>query len=115
MLEIDMEFRKGILFVRLNGNLTKDTVPILRKEVTKIIQDYEILNVVFNLEMLKEIDREGMESLLKHYELANKIHGKTIVCGITDTDLKKRMKQGKVFQYLYETSDELTAFEQFTI
>jgi len=113
MLEIDMEFRKGILFVRLIGSLIKNTVPILDKEVTRIVRDYGIHNVVFNVSSLKEIDSDGIEALLKYYELATITQGKTFVCGVSDSKLKKKMRQGRIFQYLYEMSDELSVIHEF--
>lgn len=113
MLEIDMEFRKGILFVRLIGVLTKETVPVLNKEVTEIVKEYGIHNVVFNLRELKEIDTAGIQALLKYEQLSKKMSGETVICGVVEPDLRRQMKQQKVFQHLYETSDELTAFQTF--
>lgn len=113
MLEIDMEFRKGFLFVRFIGSLIEQTVPILEKEVTRIVKDYGIHNVVFNVSELKEIDASGMEALIKHYRLATATQGKTFVCGIESPTLKKKMKQGGVLQYLYEMSDELSVIHHF--
>lgn len=113
MLEIDMEFRKGILFVRFIGSLIEKTIPILEKEVTRIVKDYGIHNVVFNVSELKEIDASGMEALLKHYKLANEIRGKTFVCGIHSPSLKKKMQKSGVLQYLYEMSDELSVIHEF--
>ena len=49
MLEINMEFRKGILFVRFIGELTKNTVDIVRREVGDTLKEYGIANVVFNV------------------------------------------------------------------
>ena len=38
MLGIDMEFKKGILFVRLSGILNGDTASLLDKEMTSLIE-----------------------------------------------------------------------------
>ena len=39
MLSVGTEFRKGILFVRLKGELTKDTIDKLNKKVTNIVKE----------------------------------------------------------------------------
>lgn len=49
MLDINYEIRKGILFIRLGGVLNKNTVSKLQNEVTDMIKDNGIRNVVFNL------------------------------------------------------------------
>ena len=50
MLEIITEFRKGIFFVRLGGELTKNNYLLLRNEVSNLVKDNQIRNIVFNLE-----------------------------------------------------------------
>ncbi len=115
MLEIDMEFRKGILFVRLMGVLLKTTVPILNKEVINVVKKYGIHNVVFNIHDLKEIDKYGIEALLNSKKCTNNLYGDTIICGLVNSDVEKKMKNKKVLNYLYETSDELTALHYFNI
>ena len=44
-----IEYRKGILFIRLIGNLTKETCPLLEKEVNHIIKEYQIKNIVITV------------------------------------------------------------------
>ena len=78
MLEIDMEYRKGVLFIRLIGELIESTIPVLEQEVTHIMKDYGIGNIVFNVEGLEVIDMKGINALLKHYELAKDSHGKVM-------------------------------------
>ena len=52
MLDINMECRKGILFIRLGGELTKETVGKLNTEVTELVKEAGIRNIVFNVENL---------------------------------------------------------------
>ena len=111
MLETNLEFRKGILFVRLKGKLIKDTVGDLREEVTKKILKSGIRNVVFNVEELEEIDLKGINNLLYNYEICNKNNGKSLLCGIKDNKVKLKMEQSRLFKYINETESELSAFE----
>ena len=72
MLKIILEFRKGILFARLQGKLTKDTVSDFQEEVINLIQKNGIHTVVINVEELEELDLKGMNALLYCYESCKK-------------------------------------------
>ena len=72
MLNVGTEFRKGILFVRLKGDLNKDTVYKLNKKVTNVVKENGIRNIVFNFERLKSIDIKGINSIFYNYELCKK-------------------------------------------
>ena len=48
MLDINMEFKQGILLVRLKGLLNGDTVGILKKDLEMIIKDNGIKYVLIN-------------------------------------------------------------------
>lgn len=110
MLDINIEFRKGILFVRLNGELSKNTVAKLDEEVTMLIKDNGIRNLVFNIVDLKSIDMKGINALLYNYEMIKNNNGKGCVCGINNTLVGHRIKNSRLLKYMYETSDELGAF-----
>ena len=63
MLKINMEYRKGILFVRLKGSLTRYNYLKFNNYMHSIIKDKGINYLVFNLELVKLIDHEGRECL----------------------------------------------------
>lgn len=114
MLKIDMEFRKGILFIRLVGKLNKYTVNEINDNVIPVILKHGLKFIVVNLDKLYSIDSEGIEMLIKLNELVSRWNGKTTLCSINkymkddinNTDLKNKY---------FETSDELTAIEVFKI
>ena len=114
MLKIDMEFRKGILFIRLEGKLNKYTVNEINDNVIPVILKHGLKFIVVNLDKLYSIDSEGIEMLIKLNELVSRWNGKTTLCSINkymkddinNTDLKSKY---------FETSDELTAIEVFKI
>lgn len=110
MLDINMEFRKGVLFVRLCGELTKDTVSYLNKEVTERIRLNGIRNVVFNVEELDYIDLKGVHSLFYNYEICHKQKGKTLLCGLHDNLVSKRIKNSRLLSYMTPLESELNAF-----
>lgn len=109
MLNSILEFRKGILFVRLEGNLNKETVLNL-KEVIDLIKENDISNVVLNLEKLESIDMKGINTLLYIYELCKNKNGKSLLCGI-NSNVEKRIKQSHILKYIPETKSELKAFD----
>ena len=110
MLNVGTEFRKGILFVRLKGHLNKDTIDKLNKRVTKVVKENGIRNIVFNFSNLKSIDVNGINAIFYNYELCKKNEGRSLMCGNND-NIRKKLKKSRLINYVYETSNELTALK----
>lgn len=115
MLNIIMEFRKGILFVRLKGKLTKDTTKEFQEDVIYRIQNNGIHNVVINVEGLEDLDLKGMNALLYCYESCKKNKGTALLCGITKESIKQRINKGRLCNYMFQINNELEALEQVKI
>ena len=49
MLDINIEFSKGVLFVRLSGNISKENVSNIEDNIISILQKSGIKYLVFNL------------------------------------------------------------------
>ena len=98
MLDINFEFRKGVLFIRLIGKLDRNTVSKLKTEVTDMIKDNGIRNVVFNLSSLESIDMKGINSLLYNYELCRNNKGRTLICGIDNPLVKHRINNTRLLK-----------------
>ncbi|NLM63566.1 MAG: STAS domain-containing protein [Mollicutes bacterium] len=109
ILKIDTECHKGVLFVRLKGKLIKDTVDKLNEEVTMLIRDNGIKNVVFNINDLTVIDMKGINALLYNYELVRDNNGYSCICGIKNSLVRHRIKNSRLLKYMYESSDEIGA------
>lgn len=110
MLEINMEYRKGILFVRFIGTLNK----MVLKELSRVD---EVLNkgiscVVFNLEELIEIDERGIDYLWEEYQIVKGNGGVAFLCGIHHRNVKKRLKRSRLLTYMNEIQDELILLHQ---
>ena len=114
MLNITTEFRNGIVFVRLRGILDKNTIHKLNKKVTNVIRDNGIRNVVFNFTNLKFIDIKGINTIFYNYELCKNNNGKSYLCGNND-NIRNKLKKSRLINYMYETSDELTAMKLFNL
>ena len=111
MLDIDMEFKQGILIVRLKGILNGDTSHLLKEDLELTIKDNGIKYVLINLKKLDFIDKYGLEVIKNSYNEIVKNKGKLIICGIN-----------KLFDYntnitdnLYQINEELTAYEIINI
>lgn len=89
--------------------MTKNTVDKLQDEVTSLVKDNGIRNVVFNINELNTIDMKGINALLHNYELIKRNNGYGCVCGISNTLVKHRISNSRLLKYMYETSDEIGA------
>lgn len=63
MLDYDFIFKKGILFIRLKGDITKETSSLFIDEINPLILDNGIRNVVFNVSKLRNVDKYGIKVL----------------------------------------------------
>lgn len=106
MLTINMEIRKGILFIRLKGTLNKNTVKYLKEEVTNLLKDNGIRNILFNLEQLNSIDKYGIKELDNDLKICKNNRGISLLCGINQNIIKKIncLKE-------YEIKNELEALQ----
>ena len=68
MLQIDMEFARGMLFIRLFGILNKKTSKDLKKTLDKMIDEQGIRYFVMNLENLDYIDEDGIHLIMNNIE-----------------------------------------------
>ena len=112
MLDITKEFRKGILFVRLRGVLNKDTVSYLNKEVTKLVADMEIHNVLFNLREVTYIDIDGVNAILYNYNLCKENNGTSLLCGVNKSI--KNIINNKL-DFIFQIKDEMKAINMVEI
>lgn len=110
MLDINFEFRRGVLFIRLRGVLTKKTVKKLDSDVTTLIRDNGIRNVVFNVSELNRIDLRGISRLFYNYELCRKNRGVSLLCCVNNEDIHDKIESTRLFKYMIDLNDELSAF-----
>ena len=72
MLKTNMEFSKGILFIRLKGDLNKNTI--------KGIIDRDFKYIVLNIDNMYSIDSYSIEYINKLYKIINNTNGKMVIC-----------------------------------
>ena len=102
MLKVLMEFRKGVLFVRLYGALNSSTIDIFKKEV---IIASGIMYVVLNTYNLEEITKEGVKEIKALRKIMKKTDGDLFLFGGEVKELKS----------LVNLENELNVFERVVI
>lgn len=72
LLKTNMEFRKGILFIRVKGDLNKSTI--------RGVIDRDFKYIVLNIDDMYSIDTYSIKYLNKIYKLYEKNNNKFIIC-----------------------------------
>ena len=101
MLKINLEYRKGILFIRLKGELTRFTYQSLLNYLMPLINEKGIKYLVFNLDCIKLIDKAGKDALKIIISETKRNRGGGIICN-TKTKFDENIRVVK---------DELVAFK----
>ncbi len=109
MLKINMEFKKGILFVRPEGSLNKKNIEKFNNDVIPVVLKHGLKYVVVNLDKVNTIDVEGIESLMELNEIVSGLNGKTTLCSLTNNEVATSLRESSCNNCFYETSNELTA------
>jgi len=112
MIQIDMEFVRGMLFVRLEGILSKRTSRKLNEVMDKMINEQGIRYFVINLENLVSIDEAGIKIIMDHYFDTIMHDGKLVVCGY-DQILRRKVSNevDLAFQNIESSNNELGAYK----
>lgn len=110
MLKIMMEYRKGILFIRLKGELDKKTIEKYNKQVITKINKSGIYNIVINIEYLKQIDLKGINTLFYNYECCSKNNGKIFMCGLSNNIVSSKIRKNRLLNYFTLINNEISAF-----
>lgn len=79
MLDINIEFSKGVLFVRLSGNITKENASNIEDNIVNILEKSGIKYLVFNLSDINLL--EGVDLFEKCDKVVKKNNGKMVICG----------------------------------
>ncbi len=91
MLKVDMEYEKGILYVRLNGVLDRKVCYKINNYIVPVVLKHKIKYLVFNLLELKDIDGSGLDAMLNTKCAIKSNKGKICLCEVSD-ELRKKIK-----------------------
>lgn len=79
MLDVNIEFSKGILFVRLSGTISNNNATNIKYNIKSILEKSGIRYLVFNLSELNLLDDISLFEDCNN--IINKNKGKMIICG----------------------------------
>lgn len=113
MLNIDLEYKKGILFLRLDGILNEKTSCILKDAIKELVNKVGIKYLLINFEKLYEIDKEGITTIINSYNTYLKNRGKLMICGYDN--IKLNIESSDLINYAEKTINEISAFNLINI
>lgn len=80
MLKISFEFRKGIFFIRLIGNLNNKNYNSKDKMLKSLITENKFKYIVINTNYLKKIDLDGLNYLLEIFHITKNNESNLVIC-----------------------------------
>ena len=113
-IDINFEFRKGVLFIRLRGVLNKNTIDYYQKNIIEMIKNNGIKNVVLNLKKVYKIDLKGMNLLFYTYEIIRQNKGTLMFTNINEL-IKERINKSHILKYVKVIDNELVAFDKIIV
>lgn len=112
MLNIDIEYIKGVLFLRFNGVLNKETSKVLNDIKNNIIYKAGIKYLLINIEKLCFIDSYGINSIVDTFSSLD--NGKAIIVGYKYNNMIK-IENSKLFNYALNCDNEINALKIINI
>ena len=106
MLDISMKFKKGILVIKVKGNLTIDTSEYFKERFNKIVNKSGEKYCLLNIKDIDIIDKEGVGAIKSCYNKILKKNGKFILYGMDNIFNEEFAGESN----LYQVNEEETAY-----
>ena len=103
-MDIDIDYKKGILFIRIIGNFIRSNISKFEERIIPIILELTAKKVSINLSNIIMIDNYGLESFIKISNIVNRFNGKVAICDINDVN--NYIKSSDVFDYCFKSKNE---------
>jgi len=113
-MKTEIDYKDGILYIRIKGVLVGNKVNKFECEILPIILCLESKYVTINLGAVELIDSRGINSLIKVSDSVNKFKGKVVLCNLNDY-IKSCFKHSDIFDYCYKSLNEKTSKGVFKI
>lgn len=112
MLTVSRQVNRGIMFIRLGGELTKNNFHEVAEEINYLLYTQGILLYAFNLDEVKKIDNSILESIQnKLTEIFLKC-GSVAFCGLS---IQIRKLIGERPNELFYVKEEKEVFQYISI
>lgn len=113
MFKTNIEFKKGVLFVRIEGELNKTNTIDLRKSIIPILLKNGFRYVVLNLNDIDYLDNYGIELIEEINDIVVRFNGKTTL--IKNKKIDKILKGTLIENILYKVKNEESALGVFEL
>ncbi len=80
MLKLSFEFRKGIFFIRLIGDLNKESILKIEEELNMLIINNRFKYVVVNTNHLNSVSLDGLNYITKIYYIIRESDSNLVIC-----------------------------------
>ncbi|WP_028399528.1 anti-sigma F factor antagonist [Ectobacillus panaciterrae] len=105
-LSMNMEVKRDVLCIRLEGELDHHTAEDLRTKVTEMLEKHGVHHIVLNLENLSFMDSSGLGVILGRYKHVKSLGGEMVVCAISPA-VKRLFEMSGLFKIIrLEVSEE---------
>lgn len=109
-LKLDLEYKSGVLFIRLEGKLVRKTNHKIYNYIIPVIMKHKIKYIIYNLSNLINIDESGIDAILSSKCKIKMNKGEIYLCNIRK-ELMPKLKRLRIKNF----SDELTAFKKIEV
>lgn len=109
-----MEFRKGIFFLRLVGNVRENESDGLIFKLKELIEEQGIKYIVLNLSNVLFIDSKTIEQLGELSEILWQMGGCFVLCGASD-EIKGDIQRKHCLFHVLNSEDELKVFQMIQV
>jgi len=96
LIKFNLEYRKGILFVRIEKKINKKDFQLNKETLKKIIKNIGIKYIVINFNNIKKNDYFNIKFIINNYNLIKKNNGKLFLCGDIDNNLSNKFFNLKI-------------------
>lgn len=104
LIDTDIEFRKGVLFIRINNTLKEKEYLASSNAIKELVSQIGIRYLVINFNE-ESVDNDfKLKLIINNYEYLKKISGKLLLCGNIDISLCNNL-------YIDKIDNELEAFK----
>lgn len=113
-MKTNIELKKGILFVRLDGSFISGRINAFENRVIPIILCLELNKVNINLSNVKYVSKIGIDSIIKVSNVVSRFNGKVVLSNISD-NLKQSLIKSDLFDYCFKSNNENDSLGIFNI
>ena len=87
-LRVLLQIKRKTLFIRLDGELDQSSTDEVRLKLIEVIEKYNLVNVVFNMQNLTFMDSSGIGIIIGRYNQIKNKDGQVVLCNLNDDLLK---------------------------